>query len=103
MAPNLVNAPGGLFIFINKLAGFIAIPIACLVILGSSPIRYVFPPSGPVRHYLPHRYHYALVWDSRANVIPIHWMHVFTIYSYWKRLYCLVDLKAPQRTIPKDS
>ena len=82
MAPNLVNAPDGLFIFINKFAGFIAIPIACLVILGLFANSLRIPPRAAQFVIIFHiATYYTLVWglESFGIVIPIHWMHVFTI------------------------
>ena len=85
MAPNLVNAPDGLFIFINKFAGFIAIPIACLVILGLFANSLRIPPRAAQFVVIFHiATYYALVWglESFGIVIPIHWMHVFTILFF---------------------
>jgi len=82
MAPNLVNAPDGLFIFINKFAGFIAIPIACLVIFGLFAKSLRIPPRAAQFVILFHiATYYILVWglERFGYEIPIHWMHVFTI------------------------
>ncbi|HCR28733.1 MAG TPA: solute:sodium symporter family transporter [Opitutae bacterium] len=82
MAPSLVNAPDGLFIFINKFAGFIAIPIACLVIFGLFANSLRIPPRAAQFVIVFHiATYYTLVWglESFGYEIPIHWMHVFTI------------------------
>ena len=65
--PILVNAPDGLFIFINKFAGFIAIPIACLVILGLFANSLRIPPRAAQFVIIFHiATYYTLVWGLES-------------------------------------
>jgi SSS family solute:Na+ symporter len=82
LAPNLVHAPDGVFLFVSKFAGFIAIPIAVLVVLGLFARKLRIPPRAAQFVILFHiATYYVLVWGLGAFglEITIHFMHVFTI------------------------
>lgn len=82
LAPNLVHAPDGVFLFVSKFAGFIAIPIAVLVVLGLFARKLKIPPIAAQFVIIFHiATYYFLVWGTAAIglEIPIHFMHVFTI------------------------
>ncbi|MBT3480065.1 MAG: solute:sodium symporter family transporter [Opitutales bacterium] len=82
LAPNLVHASDGVFLFVSKFAGFIAIPLACLIVIGLFGRKLRIPPIAAqfiiVFHIVTY---YALVWglEGTGYKIPMHWMHVFTI------------------------
>ena len=82
LAPNLVHASDGVFLFVSKFAGFIAIPLACLIVIGLFGRSLRIPPIAAqfviVFHIVTY---YALVWgiEGAGYKIPMHWMHVFTI------------------------
>ena len=82
LAPNLVHAADGVFIFVSKFAGFIAIPIAVLVTLGVFVQQLRVPPPAAIFVILFHIFTYfILVWGLSifSLEITIHFMHVFTI------------------------
>lgn len=82
LAPNLVHAPDGVFLFVSKFAGFIAIPIAVLVVIGLFARKLRIPPMAAQFVILFHiATYYFLVWGTAAIglEVPIHFMHVFTI------------------------
>ena len=82
LAPNLVHAADGVFIFVSKFAGFIAIPIAVLVTLGLFAQQLRVPPAAAIFVILFHILTYfILVWGLAifGLKITIHFMHVFTI------------------------
>jgi SSS family solute:Na+ symporter len=85
LAPNLVHASDGVFLFVSKFAGFIAIPLACLVVLGLFARKLRIPPIAAqfviVFHIVTY---YILVWglEETGHKIPMHWMHVFTILFF---------------------
>lgn len=82
IAPNLANAPDGIFIFIAKFTGFIAIPMVCLVVLGLFARKLRIPPAAAQFIFLFHIVvYFFLVWGlAMMDIeIPIHWMHVFSI------------------------
>jgi SSS family solute:Na+ symporter len=81
-APNLINAPEGIFIFIAKFFGFIAIPIACLIILGLFAQNLRIPHRAAQFIIIFHIVtYYILVWgiEKIGITMPIHWMHTFSI------------------------
>ncbi|EBR8157662.1 solute:sodium symporter family transporter [Salmonella enterica subsp. enterica serovar Kottbus] len=79
IAPALLYAPDGIFIFLQQFTGFISIPIVTLVLLGlfSKKIRIQdnFSVIMIVVHVIAY---YALVWPLN-KYIHIHWMHVYGI------------------------
>ena len=82
LAPNLIHATDGVFIFVSKFAGFIAIPIAVLVTLGLFAQQLRIPPTAAIFVILFHIFTYfILVWGLAifGLEITIHFMHVFTI------------------------
>ena len=82
IAPNLANAPDGIFIFIAKFTGFIAIPMVCLVVLGLFARKLRIPPMAAQFVFIFHIVvYFSLVWGLEMIDIemPIHWMHVFSI------------------------
>ncbi|MEX0330050.1 MAG: solute:sodium symporter family transporter [Puniceicoccaceae bacterium] len=81
-APNLIHAADGLFVFIAKFAGFIAVPVSSLVVLGLFARSLRIPPRASQFVILFHVVvYYLLVWGLPALGIdiPIHFMHVFSI------------------------
>ena len=81
-APNLINAPEGIFIFIAKFFGFVAIPIACLIILGLFAKNLRIPHRAAQFIIIFHIVtYYILVWgfEKIGIIIPMHWMHTFSI------------------------
>ncbi len=81
-APNLINAPEGIFIFIAKFSGFVAIPIACLIMLGLFAQNLRIPHIAAQFIIIFHIVnYYTLVWgfEKMGIVIPMHWMHTFSI------------------------
>jgi SSS family solute:Na+ symporter len=81
-APNLINAPEGIFIFIAKFFGFVAIPIACLIIMGLFAKNLRIPHRAAQFIILFHLLtYYTLVWglEKMGITIPMHWMHTFSI------------------------
>ena len=84
-APNLAKAPEGIYIFIAKFSGFVAIPVVCLVVLGLFARKLRIPPRAAQFIFVFHIVmYYLLVWGfAKVNiVIPIHWMHVFTLLFF---------------------
>lgn len=82
LAPNLVHASDGVFIFVSKFAGFIAIPIAVLVLLGLFAKNLRIPPKAAQTVIVFHiATYYVLVWGLNAFglSVTIHFMHVFSI------------------------
>lgn len=82
LAPNLVHASDGVFLFVSKFAGFIAIPIAVLVVLGLFGKNLRIPPVAAQTVIVFHiATYYVLVWglDAFGLKITLHFMHVFTI------------------------
>lgn len=82
LAPNLVHASDGVFLFVSKFAGFIAIPLATLVVIGLFGRTLRIPPVAAQFVILFHIVtYYVLVWgiEGAGYRIPMHWMHVFTI------------------------
>ncbi|MGF1758252.1 solute:sodium symporter family transporter [Photobacterium sagamiensis] len=80
-APMLLNAPDGLFVFLQKFTGFIAIPIVSLVLMGLFTGKLRIPGRAAqfiiVFHVITY---YLLVWGLERTLeikVPIHWMHVF--------------------------
>lgn len=97
-APNLIKAPEGIFIFIAKFFGFIAIPIACLIILGLFAQNLRIPHRAAQFVIIFHIVtYYILVWgfEKVGITMPIHWMHTFSILFlvetgivvFWSRIW----------------
>lgn len=82
LAPNLEHASDGVFLFVAKFAGFIAIPIATLVVIGLFGRELRIPPIAAQFVILSHIVtYYVLVWglERFGLSVTMHWMHVFTI------------------------
>ncbi len=81
-APMLLNAPGGLFIFLQKFTGFIAVPICTLVLMGlfSKNLRIPATAANSVIYFHVVTY-WFLVWGAKhvGVEINIHFMHIFAI------------------------
>ncbi|WP_256493284.1 solute:sodium symporter family transporter [Endozoicomonas sp. SCSIO W0465] len=82
-APGLLYVPDGLFVFLHKFSGFIAVPIVSLVLLGLFAKRLGISPKAAqfviVFHVITY---YLLVWGIERALgikIPIHWMHIFAL------------------------
>lgn len=82
-APMLLNAPDGLFIFLQKFTGFVAIPVVTLVLMGLFSTKLRIPARAAqfviIFHVITY---YLLVWGLERGLgvkIPIHWMHVFAV------------------------
>ncbi|WP_133010311.1 solute:sodium symporter family transporter [Marinomonas flavescens] len=80
-APLLLNAPDGLFVFLQKFTGFVAVPVVTLVLMGLFTGRLRIPQSAAnfiiIFHIITY---YLLVWGLEGALgikVPIHWMHVF--------------------------
>ena len=87
IAPFLVYAPQGLFIFLQQFTGFIAIPIVCLVLIGLFARRLHVPGVAAKAVIITHIIAYYLMVFQFNDLIKIHWMHVYGI------LFC-VELAA---------
>ena len=83
IAPFLVYAPNGLFIFLQQFTGFIAIPIVCLVLIGLFAKRLHVPGIAAKVTIIGHIIAYYLMVFQFNDLIKIHWMHVYGI------LFCI--------------
>lgn len=77
IAPLLVYAPHGLFIFLQQFTGFIAVPIVCLVLLGLFGKRLHIPQVAANTVIIGHIIVYYLLVFQFNDIVKIHWMHVY--------------------------
>ncbi|UJF18250.1 solute:sodium symporter family transporter [Vibrio sp. SS-MA-C1-2] len=85
-APMLLNAPDGLFIFLQKFTGFIAVPICTLVLMGLFTKKLRIPAVAANTVICFHVITYwFLVWGAKyvGIEVNIHWMHIFAL------LFCI--------------
>lgn len=81
-APMLLNAPNGLFVFLQQFTGFIAVPICTLVMMGLFTKKLRIPAIAANSVIAFHIITYwFLVWGAKhvGVEVNIHWMHVFAI------------------------
>lgn len=81
-APMLLNAPNGLFVFLHKFTGFIAVPICTLVLMGLFSKRLHIPAMAANTVILFHVITYwFLVWGAKSVGVEvnIHWMRIFAL------------------------
>ena len=83
IAPFLVYAPNGLFIFLQQFTGFIAIPIVCLVLIGLFAKHIHVPGVAAKITIIGHIIAYYLLVFQFNDLVKIHWMHVYGI------LFCI--------------
>lgn len=83
IAPLLVYAPDGLFIFLQQFTGFIAIPIVCLVLIGLFAKKIHISEFAANFVIIAHVIVYYLLVFQFNKQIKIHWMHVYGI------LFCI--------------
>lgn len=79
IAPFLIYAPNGLFIFLQQFTGFIAIPIVNLVLIGLFARRLHVPELAAKFTIIGHIITYYLLVYQLNDLIKIHWMHVYGI------------------------
>ncbi|KGQ69635.1 solute:sodium symporter family transporter [Chelonobacter oris] len=102
IAPNLVYAPQGLFIFLQQFSGFIAIPIVSLVLIGLFSKTLRVSESAAKFIIIFHLITYYLMVFAFKEYIRIHWMHVYGLLFIVEMLMLIVWAKikpAPQKQV----
>ena len=79
IAPLLVYAPHGIFIFLQQFTGFIAVPIVCLVLIGLFSKKIHVSEFAAKFVIIAHIIAYYLLVFQFNDMIKIHWMHIYGI------------------------
>ncbi|KAE9525882.1 solute:sodium symporter family transporter [Testudinibacter aquarius] len=94
IAPNLVYAPQGLFIFLQQFSGFIAIPIVSLVLIGLFGKHLRVSEAAAKFIIIFHLITYYLLVFALKEYIHIHWMHVYGLLFIVEMAMLIIWAKA---------
>ena len=104
-APSLLDAPSGLFVFMHKFTGFIAVPVVTLVLMGLFSRKLRTPPRAAQFIIAFHMItYYVLVWGLKdlGMKVPFHWMHVFAILFVVEVCIIIIWSKVAPAQQPED-